>query len=57
MQKIKSMQLADFKAQAVNDWEPDYVPEAIVPPSESPNTITRKSTRVSLPLILVGQKA
>jgi len=33
MQKIKSMQLADFKAQAANDWEPDYVPEAIVPPS------------------------
>eukprot|EP00242_Pyramimonas_sp_CCMP2087_P010845 CAMPEP_0198199360 /NCGR_PEP_ID=MMETSP1445-20131203/2670_1 /TAXON_ID=36898 /ORGANISM="Pyramimonas sp., Strain CCMP2087" /LENGTH=316 /DNA_ID=CAMNT_0043869187 /DNA_START=121 /DNA_END=1068 /DNA_ORIENTATION=+ len=57
MQKIKSMQLADFKAQAANDWEPDYVPETIVPPSESTDTISRKSTRVSLPLILVGQKA
>ena len=55
MATAKEKKLAQMKRNALRTWEPEYCPESIVPPSESVNTITRRSTRVSLPLILADQ--
>jgi hypothetical protein len=55
MATAKEKKLAQMKRHALRTWEPEYCPESIVPPSESVNTITTRSTRVSLPLILADQ--
>lgn len=56
MGTIKEKKLAQLKRKALSDWEPEYCPESIVPPSETLDTLTRRATRVSLPLILANQK-
>eukprot|EP00854_Cymbomonas_tetramitiformis_P018553 gene18554-22150_t len=55
LERAKERNLVAQKKQALSDWEPEYSPESIVPPTEKTDTITARATRVSLPLIMKDQ--